>query len=252
MGEMRARLASWTVSAVTSYPQVLASVDVLADVDRPLLERHLAHVTSQPGGQGMKKTRIGGLNLFFQNIRQNGWDDTLPGMAAFYPGDIPPVPEQVDRRLAEYVMAQIEAPANLDRWPSPAGRLITPILTRCDLRISSALALDFNCLLHDGQGAPYLRYFNTKMRREAAVPIDEELEAAIRDQQRRVLDQWPGGTTCLFPRERANVSGSLPLALADGTYRRMLGRWLATCEIHDEHGRPVHLTPHQWRHILSA
>ena len=132
---------------------------------------------SQPGGHGMKKTRIGGLNLFFQNIRQHGWDDTLPGTAAFYPGDIPPVPEQVDRRLAEYVMAQIEAPANLDRWPNPAGRLVTLILTRCGLRISSALALGFDCLLHDGQGAPYLRYFNTKMRREAAVPIDEELEA---------------------------------------------------------------------------
>ena len=54
-----------------------------------------------------------------------------------------------------------------------------------------------------------------------------------------MLDQWPDGTTCLFPRERANVSGNLPLA--DGTYRRMLGRWLETCEIRDEHGRPVHL-----------
>ena len=198
----------------------------------------------------MKKTRIGALNLFFQAIRQNGWDDTLPGTAAFYPGDIPAVPEQVDRRLAEYVMAQIEAPASLDRWPNPAGRLITLILTRCGLRISSALALGFDCLLHDGQGAPYLRYFNTKMRREAAVPIDEELEAAIRDQQRRVLDQWPDGTTCLFPRDRANVSGNLPLS--DGSYRRMLGRWLATCEIRDEHGRPVHLTPHQWRHTFAC
>ena len=103
-------------------------------------------------------------------------------------------------------MTQVEAPANLDRWPNPAGRLITLILTRCGLRISSALALGFDCLLHDGQGAPYLRYFNTKMRREAAVPIDEELEAAIRDQQRRVLDQWPDGTTCLFPRANAPTS----------------------------------------------
>jgi site-specific recombinase XerD len=228
----------------------LAGVDTLAAVGRPLLERYLAHVAAQPGGQGMKKTRIGGLNLFFQSIRQNGWDDTLPGTAAFYLGDTPPVPEQVDRRLAEYVMAQVEAPASLDRWPNSAGRLTTLILTRCGLRISSALALDFDCLLHDGQGAPYLRYFNTKMRREAAVPIDEELEAAIRDQQRRVLDQWPDGTTCLFPRERANVSGNLPLA--DGTYRRMLGRWLETCEIRDEHGRPVHLTPHQWRHTFAC
>lgn len=228
----------------------LVGVDTLAAVDRPLLERYLAHITSQPGGHGMKKTRIGALNLFFQNIRQNGWDDTLPGTAAFYLGDTPPVPQQVDRRLAEYVMTQIEAPANLDRWPNAAGRLVTLILTRCGLRISSALALGFDCLLHDGQGAPYLRYFNTKMRREAAVPIDEELQAAIRDQQRRVLDQWPDGTTCLFPRPRANVSGNLPLA--DGTYRRMLGRWLEACEIRDEHGRPVHLTPHQWRHTFAC
>ena len=200
------------VDALTCFSRflTLTGVNALGDVGRPLLERYLAHVASLPGGPGMKKTRLGGLNLFFQNIRQNGWDDTPPGTAAFYPGDIPAVPGQVDRRLAEYVMTQIEAPANLDRWPSPAGRLITLILTRCGLRISSALALGFNCLLHDGQGAPYLRYFNTKMRREAAVPIDEELEAAIRDQQRRILDQWPGGTTCLFPRERANVSGKPP------------------------------------------
>jgi integrase len=240
------------VDALTCFSRflTLTGVNALAGVDRPLLERYLAYVASLPGGPGMKKTRIGALNLFFQNIRQHGWDDTLPGTAAFYQGDIPAIPGQVDRRLAEYVMAQIEAPASLDRWASPAGRLITLILTRCGLRISSALALGLDCLLHDGQGAPYLRYFNTKMRREAAVPVDEELEAAIRDQQRRVLDQWPGGTTCLFPRERANVSGNLPLA--DGTYRRMLGRWLATCEIRDELGRPVHLTPHQWRHTFAC
>ena len=240
------------VDALTCFSTflTLTGTGTLADVGRPLLERYLAHVTSQPGGPGMKKTRIGGLNLFFQNIRQNGWDNTLPGTAAFYLGDIPPVPEQLDRRLAEYVMTQIEAPASLDRWPDPAGRLITLILTRCGLRISSALALGFDCLLHDSQGAPYLRYFNTKMRREAAVPIDEELQAAIGDQQRRVLDQWPDHATCLFPRPRANLSGNLPLA--DGTYRRMLGRWLATCEIRDEHGRPVHLTPHQWRHTFAC
>jgi integrase len=240
------------VDALTCFSRflTLAGVDALAEVGRPLLERYLAHVASLPGGRGMKKTRIGALNVFFQNIRQHRWDDTLPGTAAFYPGDIPPVPEQADRRLAGYVMAQVEAPAHLDRWPSPAGRLITLILARCGLRISSALALGFDCLLRDGQGAPYLRYFNTKMRREAAVPIDEELEAAVGDQQRRVLSRWPDGTTCLFPRERANVSGNLPLA--DGTYRRMLGRWLATCEIRDEHGRPVHLTPHQWRHTSAC
>ena len=88
------------------------------------------------------------------------------------------------------------------------------------------------------------------MKREAAVPVDEELEAAVREQQRRVLDRGPGGTTCLLPRPHANISGNLPLS--DSSYRRMLGRWLATCAIHDEHGRPAHLTPHQWRHTFAC
>ena len=88
-------------------------------------------------------------------------------------------------------------------------------------RISSARTLAFDCLLHDAQGAPYLRYINTKMRREAAVPIDEELETEIRSQQRRVLQRWPDGSPHLFPRPHANPVGAAPLG--DSTYRRRLG-----------------------------
>jgi len=40
--------------------------------------------------------------------------------------------------------------------------------------------------------------------------------------------------------------------MTSGTYRDALYRWLERCDIRDEHGEPVHLTPHQWRHILSA
>ncbi|WP_199565453.1 hypothetical protein [Spongiactinospora rosea] len=68
------------------------------------------------------------------------------------------------------------------------------------LRISSASYLAFDCLLHDGHGAPYLRYRNTKMEREAAVPMNEELEADIHAQQRRVLERWPEGISHLLPR----------------------------------------------------
>jgi hypothetical protein len=50
----------------------------------------------------------------------------------------------------------------------PDARLITLILIRCGLCASDACTLAFDCLLYDGQGAPYLRYVNHKMRREAA------------------------------------------------------------------------------------
>jgi site-specific recombinase XerD len=228
----------------------LAGVGSLADIDRPLLERYLAHAMSQPGGNDAKRHRISALNVFFQAVRQHGWDDSLPGRATFYAGDTPPIRAQVDRRLAEFVMAQVESPANLDRWSDLSAKLVTLILTRCGLRVSSALSLAFDCVVHDGQGAPYLRYFNTKMKREAAVPVDEELEAGIGEQQRRVLKRWPDGTPLLFPRERSNVSGNVPLD--PGTYRRKLNCWLQACDIRDEHGRPVHLTPHQWRHTFAC
>jgi integrase len=241
-----------SLEAVVCFSRFLTHVglDRLADVDRLVLERHLAWIASQPGGWGLKKTRVQGLNSFFQAIRQYGWDDTLPATAAYYPGDTPPPPAQVSRRLAEHVMTQVESEDNLGRWSNPAARLITLILVRCGLRVSSALTLDFDCLAHDAQNAPYLRYFNTKMKREAAVPIDEELQDAIRDQQRRVLARWPQGTPCLFPRPTANVAGTLPLS--SSTYRKQLKHWLAACEIRDEHGRPVHLTPHQWRHTFAC
>lgn len=76
-----------SLEAVAYFSRFLAhaGIDRLADVDRLLLERHLAWVASQPGEWGLKKTRIHGLNLFFQAIRQNRWDDTLPGTAAYYP-----------------------------------------------------------------------------------------------------------------------------------------------------------------------
>jgi integrase len=54
----------------------------------------------------------------------------------------------------------------------------------------------------------------------------------------------------LFPRPTANLDGAKPLS--GRTYRGALRRWLERCEVRDEYGRPVHLTPHQWRHIVPA
>ena len=168
----------------------------------------------------------------------------------FFIDDHPKPPPRTTRHVAEHIMNQIEQPANLDRWTDPQGRLITIIMINAGLRVSDACTLGFDCLIHDGRGAPYLRYRNHKMNREAAVPIDEHLEREIRDQQDRVLRRWPGGSPHLFPRPTSNASGQRPFATA--TYRGMLHRWLDSCDIRDEHDRPVHLTPHQWRHTFAC
>jgi site-specific recombinase XerD len=188
--------------------------------------------------------------MFFQALRQHDWEPSLPTTAVFFPGDLPPRPAMLTRHLAEHVMAQVEAPANLDRWPTPEGRVVTLILIQAGLRATDACSLPFDCLLHDAQGAPYLRYFNHKMRREAAVPIDATLEEQIRSQQERVSDRWPDKHPHLFPQPTRNAGGQRPLSYH--SYRGMLNSWLVLCEIHDEQGDFVHLTPHQWRHTFAC
>jgi len=234
----------------TFLAEAAPDVQSLADVDRAVLERYLAWLVTAPIGRGAKEDAITAPAMFFQAIRQHGWDESLAGTALFFPGDIPARPPQRARHLAEFVMAQVEAPANLDRWTTPEGRLITIILIRCGLRATDACTLAFDCLLHDGQNAPYLRYINNKMRREAAVPIDEELEGEIHAQQQRVAARWPENHPCLFPSPHHNTAGQHPMTYC--SYRGMLNDWLTRCDVRDEHGGPAHLTPHQWRHTFAT
>ena len=242
--------AARCVTAVTRFARFLATpqvgIDRLSDINRAVLERYLAQLHHELAGRPTHRTNIGLLNQFFTAIRQHGWDQSMPATATFYPEDYPKDGEQLPRAVAEHVMAQLEHAANLDRWDHPEYRLATVIMIRCGLRVSDTLKLRFTCIALDADNAPYLRYYNHKMNREALVPIDEQLQQLIHEQQRRVLDRWPDGVPVLFPRTPANPDGHKPIS--GGTYRGALGRWLRRCDIRDEHGQPVHLTPHQWRH----
>jgi integrase len=109
-------------------------------------------------------------------------------------------------------MAQIEHPDNLARFADSAYQLVTLVLIRAGLRVSDALGLPTDCLVTDTDGAPYLRYDNHKMRRQALVPIDEQLHALVVAQQARVAD-----APVLFPRPTKNPDRRAPIAAA--TYR---------------------------------
>lgn len=249
-----ATAAARCVTTVTRFAQFLADtrvgVDRLADVDRAVLERYLADLHAEFAARPVHRSHIGLLHAFLQTIRQHNWDPSLPATATFYPEDYPKDGEHLPRAVAEHVMAQVEHRSNLDRWDNPTYQLITLILIRCGLRVSDALKLPFDCIAVDADNAPYLRYYNHKMNREALVPIDEQLQQLIGVQQQRVLHRWPGRVPVLCPRPLTNPEGHKPIGAT--TYRDALHRWLRRCDIRDEHDRPVHLTPHQWRHSLGT
>ena len=236
------------LTAVTRFSAFCERIAItgLDEIDRVVLERYLADLRAQGLGSHQYSVHVGQLNAFFRAIRQHRWDDTLPTTAAFFAADLPKRTEQLPRALAEQVMAQIEHPDTLAQWTNPAHRLVTLILIRCGLRITDALRLPADCLVSDTDGAPYLRYDNHKMKRQALVPIDEELQTLITAERARnsVGGPW------LFPRQTKNLDGQLPTHAS--TYRGALYRWLARCDVRDAHGLPVRFTPHQWRHTLGT
>jgi integrase len=240
------------VTAITRFAAFLQAAGITrpAQVDRGTLERYLPELHRALAGRASHRHEIGLLNTFLHDVRRHQWEASLPPGAMFFPEDYPRQPQALPRFLAEQVMAQVEDPANLARLGNPAYELITLILIRCGLRITDATSLPSGCITRDAGGAPYLRYYNRKMKREALVPVDEELDELIRSQQDRVRASWPDPPPVLFPRPFANIDGTRPIRSA--TYRTALCRWLERCDIRDEHGQPVRLTPHQWRHTLGT
>jgi integrase len=240
------------VQAVTRLSGFLADAGIAgaADLSRDVIERYLADLAAATAGRRSHRDHLGQVSTFLRDVRRHRWDASLPASAAIFPEDFPRPRRPLPRALAGHVMAQVEDPANLAREDNPAYRLITLILVRCGLRITDATAIPADCVVRDADGAPYLRYWNRKMKREALVPIDEELEELTARQRERNRERWPGGTPVLFPRPTANIDGTRPIGST--TYRNGLYRWLDRCDIRDEHGEPVHLTPHQWRHTLGT
>jgi integrase len=226
------------------------SIDRLSKINRLVLERYLAHVHAGDRGPWHRHRLINAVGTFLEDVRRHRWDDTLPADAMFYREDKPSLPKPVPRALAEHVMAQVEKPEHLQLFGNPVYSLVTMILIRCGLRITDAVRLPFDCVVTDAEAAPYLRYYNHKMEREALVPIDEELQRLIIGQQQRILRQWPQGVPVLFPRPSTNRDGRKPISGA--TYRSALRPWLQRCDVRDELGQPVRLTPHQWRHTLGT
>jgi integrase len=251
---MSAGLPARGARVLTRFAAWLASpgVDVagITGIDRPLLERYLADLHAEFGGRKLQREHIENLNGFLTAIRQHGWATALPASAMIFSEDYPKRGEMLPRALAGHVMAQVEDPANLDRWDEPDRRLITLILIRCGLRVGDACKLPADCIARDGDGQPYLRYYNHKMKREALVPVDDELVAEIGRQRQRTAGRWPGGSPVLFPRPTRNIDGSRPVN--GEAYRGGLRRWLERCDIRGEDGQPIRLTPHQFRHSLGT
>ena len=219
-------------------------------LDRAALETYLARLAVAVPHAKTRSSEIGCVAGFLRAVRQHRWA-SLPAEAELYPGDYPRRDEcQRPRAIPEFVMNQLESADNLDRLTDPRIRLLVEILIRTGLRIGDATRLPLDCLIRDHQGAVYLRYRNHKMRRDAVVPIDDELTTMIEAQQIRASDNGsPAPASCCHVGS-ANPDGRFPIHT--GTFDMRLKRWMADIAVIDEFSCRVKVTAHQFRHTYAT
>ena len=247
LGQLRKDLiAMIRLSRLT--PGLAASTGPIA-LDRAALEAYLAQLVIEVPHAKTRSSDISAVTGFLRAVRQHRWA-RLAGEAELYPSDHPRRAEApAPRAIPEFVMNQLDSTDNLAHLTDPRIRLLVEILIRTGLRIGDATRLALDCLIRDHQGAVYLRYRNHKMRRDAVVPIDDELTTMIEAQQDRARQRFPD-TAVLLPRGHANPDGRFPIHT--GTFDMRLKRWLADIAVTDELGRPVKVTPHQFRHTYAT
>jgi site-specific recombinase XerD len=175
----------------------------------------------------------------------------LPARAAIYLDELPRRPQPLPRFVTDFVMAQLENPANLALLPDAITRHLLVVIMETGLRANDACALAFNPIVEDSAGWPCLRYHNRKMAAEQLVPLSAKAADAIRAQQADLQARWPGGPPPrLFPSPYANPDGTRPFSYA--TLRQRLATWQERIGLRDEAGQAVRVTAHQFRHTLGT
>ena len=263
------RWARWRLRAGTMSPATMAGIanmlkhfsDFLRDrgerlaaperLTRELLEDYRAHVRALSCSANYKHSLISAMKLLLDEVRANGWEPRLPATAAYYKGEAPSQGKSLPRAVDEHVMRQIEAPENIARLPDLTSRTAVTLLIKTGLRTIDATRLPFDPVVLDAAGAPVLLYYNHKLKRDAARPIDDVVLTVIRAQQQDVAARYPEGCPWLLPAVgRLNPGGTDPLSTS--TLRSRVQRWLSSGDVRDARGQKVRVTPHQFRHTLAT
>jgi integrase len=219
-------------------------------ITRPVLEDYLSWLLAQGYWAATRALTLSVLRVFSGACHRHGW---LPGLArdaVIYAGELPYHHDQVARFIPEFVMAQLESAAALDRLPFTATGDLVVVLIETGLRGGDACGLAFSPTLEDSAGWPCLRFEATKVRAGQLIPLSARAAAAIRARQEHALRHWPAGSPWLFPGITGNDDGAK--ACSHRTFARQLEHWQRVIGLRDQAGQPVTVTGRQFRRTAGT
>jgi integrase len=157
------------------------------------------------------------------------------------------IPSEVLERLNQY----------LNGLPSPIKRLIL-VLQETGMRISEISVLPWDCLLQDAEGDWWLKYYQSKMRKEHSIAISRITAGIILEQQQYIRENLGSNFSYLFCARKLKSPGqnfipaSKPFRYGSQIISAYLNRLALAKNITDASGQIWHFHPHQFRHTLGT
>jgi integrase len=231
---------------LTGRPEVVDHTDLT----RELLEAFLLWMATSKWSATTRSSTLCFVKVFLEWGRRHGTLPGLPANAVIYEEEVSRPADQLPQFIPEFVMAQLESPANLTRIRNPSVRHLIIVLMETGIRGGDASVLAFNPIIKDSTGWPCLRFDNLKVGVEQLIPLSQKAADTIRAQQDHVRAHWPQGSPWLFPGIMDNDDGDKPYA--HGSLSQQLGDWQKAIDVRDETGQRVRVHAHQFRHTVGT
>ena len=214
---------------------------------RELFDAFLDHVRGVELGAPAKISRAVGVKQLFEQAHDLRWI-SLHSPRVYLRGELPRISDPLPRGLPPAIVERLNEPDAL-KLLEEDERAAMLVLMDCGLRATDTARLKLDAVITGNDGAPYLRYFNHKRRREAVVPLSDRAAEAITAQRASVRERFPE-CEWLFPKQLANRRGQQPVDRSFVWFA--LRRWSDALDLHDEHGEPYRPSPHMFRHTYAT
>ena len=252
--------AGYTFSTIDSGAQAMARWSLFlrerpevagpADITRELLESFLSWMASSSWSFNTRSHTLTFTKVFLEWGHRHRTLAGLPVDAVIYEEEVTRPSDALPQFIPEFVMTQLESPANLARLTNPTVRHLVVLLMETGIRGGDASVLAFNPIVNDSVGGACLRFDNSKVGVEQLIPISTRAADTVRAQQDHVRARWPQGSPWLFPGIAENTDGTKPYA--HGSLSHQLGNWQKAIGVHDEAGQTVRVHAHQFRHTVGT
>ena len=152
-------------------------LDSPACLTRELFDAFLDHVRVLDQGQTVKHGLAVGVRQLFEQAHDLGWI-SLRNPRVYLRGELPRIRDHLPRALPPAVLKRLNEPGALELLRQDE-RAAVLVLMDCGLRARDTARLRIDVVITGSDGAPYLRYWNHKRRREAVVPLSDRAAEAI-------------------------------------------------------------------------